>query len=103
KTGEASGCAGKNGHAEAVAGDASRINPRAAGFHSNVVDQEAGFEIVCAVEKQIDAIEEFLRVARAEIGDNPFDGNGRIDGAKLALGGDRLGENVEGVGLIEEG
>jgi len=102
ETSKAGGCARTNGHGETVTGDGSRIDPRAAGFHSDIVDQEASFEIIGAVEEQIDSIEKRLGVARAEIGDDAFDGNGRIDRAQLALGGDGLGEDVEGVGLVEQ-
>jgi len=102
ETGEAGRCAGTNGHGQAVTCDAGGVDPRAAGFHGNIVDQEASFEIVSAVEEQIDSTEKRFRVARGEIGDDTFDGNGGIDGAELALGGDGLGEDVEGVGLIEE-
>jgi len=102
KAGEAGRCRGKNSHGQTVAGDGGCVNPRTAGFHGNVVDQEARFEIVGAVEKQVDSIEKLFRVARAEIGDNTFDGNRRIDGAELALGRNGLGENVEGIGLVEE-
>jgi len=42
------------------------------------------------------------RVAWAKIGDDTFDGDGGIDGAELALGGDRLWQDVAGVGLIKE-
>src|SRR5207249_6979389 len=71
--------------------------------HGDIVDQEASFEIVGAIEEQIDSIEKRLGVARAEIGDDTFDGHRRIDGAKLAFGGDSLGKDVESVGLVEQG
>ncbi len=44
-----------------------------------------------------------LGVARAEIGNDTFHGHGGIDGAQFAFGGDGLGEDVEGVGLVEQG
>src|SRR5438093_5358718 len=50
KAGEAGRRTRANGHSEAVAGDGGRVNPRAAGFHGNVIDQEARFEIIRAVE-----------------------------------------------------
>src|SRR6266436_4211778 len=103
KASEASGLAGTDGHGQSVARDGGSVNPRAAGFHRDIVDQEASFEIVGAIEKHIDATEKGFGITRAEIGDDAFDGYGRIDGAKLALRGNGLGQNIEGVGFIEEG
>ncbi len=102
ETSKAGRCARTNGHGQAVTGDGSRVDPRAAGFHGDIVDQEASFEIIGAVEEQIDSIEQCIGVAGAEIGDDAFDGNGRIDRAQLTFCGDSFGEDVEGVGLVKE-
>ncbi len=103
KAREASGLAGTDGHGQSIARDGGSVNPRAAGFHGDIVDQEASFEIIGAIKKQIDVTEKGFGIARAEIGDDAFDGYGRIDRAKLALRGNGLGQNIEGVGFIEEG
>src|SRR2546423_15307037 len=50
KAGEAGGCAGANGHGQAVAGNGSRVNPRGGGFYGDVIDQEAGFGIIPAAQ-----------------------------------------------------
>jgi len=102
KTGKTGCYAGTNSHGQPITGDGSGVDPRPAGFDGNIVDQETSFEIVSAVQEQIDAIEKCFRVAGAEIGHDPFDGHGRIDGAKLTLRGDGLWEDVESVGFIEE-
>ena len=103
KTGQAGRRPGTDGHGQPVTGDPGRVDPRPAGFHGHIVDQEASFEIVGAVKEHIDFTEKCFHVARAEIGDDTFDGHGRIDRAQPALRGDRLGKNVESIGLLEEG
>src|SRR5258705_9712187 len=103
KTGKTGRRGRTNGHGQAVTGDTGGVDPGPAGFHGNIVDQETSFEIVGAIEEQIDSTEKCFRIARAEIGDDPFDGHGRIDRAQLALRGDGLWKDVESVGLIEEG
>ena len=103
ETREAGGIAGENGHGEAVSGDRGGVNPRAAGLDGEIVDHKAGFEIVGAVEDDVEALEQFDGVLRIEIGYDSLDGNGGIDGFELALGGDGFGEGVAGVIFIEQG
>ncbi len=102
KTGEARSGAGTNGHGQPVTGDGGGVDPRESGVHREVVDQEARLEIVGAIEEQMDSREEGFGVARAEIGDDAFDGNGGIDRPQFAFGGDGLGKGTESVGFVEE-
>jgi len=67
KAGDASRLAGTDSHGQSVAGDGGSVNPRAAGFDGQIVDQEASFEIIGAIQEQIDATEQRFGVARAEI------------------------------------
>jgi hypothetical protein len=103
ETSEAGGVAGKNRHSEAVSGDGGGVNPRAAGLDGEIVDEEAGFEIVGAVENDVEALQQIGGVLRIEIGDETFDGNGGIDGFELALGGNGFGEGIARVIFIEQG
>jgi len=66
-----------------------------------IVEEETRFEIVGAVEKEVKTSEEFLGVLRGEVGDDAFDGNGGINGAKFLLGGHSLGQGLASVGLVE--
>ena len=50
KTSEAGRFAGQNGHGEAVTGDGGSVDPGSVGFDGEVVDEEAGLEVVGAVE-----------------------------------------------------
>lgn len=103
ETSETGGIAGENSHGEAVSGDSGAVNPWAVGLDGEIVDQETGFEIVGAVENDVEALEQFGGVFRIEIGDDSLDGNGGIDGFELAFGGDGFGEGVAGVIFIEQG
>jgi hypothetical protein len=102
ETSEAGGVAGENGHGEAVSGDGCGVNPRAGGLDGEIVHQEAGFEVVGAVENDVEALQQIGGVLRIEIGDEAFDGNGGIDGFEPALGGDGFGEGIARVGLVEK-
>jgi len=98
------GCgAGENGHGETVAGYRGGINPGLAVLDGEIVDKEASFEIVGAVKDKIGRGEQLGSVAGAEVGNDAFEQDGGIDGAKLALGGDGFGESGEGVGFVEKG
>src|SRR5260370_30378684 len=46
KAGEAGRRAGTHGHGQAVTGNGGRVDPRTSGFHLDIVNQEASFEIV---------------------------------------------------------
>src|SRR6267378_1089200 len=46
KTGKTGRRGRTNGHGQAVTGDAGGVDPGPSGFHGNIVDQEASFEIV---------------------------------------------------------
>jgi len=102
QTSQTRGTAGADGHGDAVTADGSSINPRAVVFYGEIVEEEARFKIVGAVEKEVEAREEFWGVLRGEIGDDAFDGNSGINGAKLLLGGDCLGQGLQGVGFVKE-
>src|SRR5215469_14695921 len=51
--------AGTDGHCDAVTGHGRGVDPRRAGFDREIVDEQAGFEIVRAVEDQRKLAEEF--------------------------------------------
>lgn len=102
EAGEARGDAGTDGHGDAVTCDSGGVNPGAGGLDGVVVDEEAGFEIISAVEDEVEACEEILGVARAEVGDDTFDNDGGIDGAEFAFGGNGFGKSGAGVAFVEE-
>lgn len=101
ETGEAGGFAGEDRHGEAVGGDGCGVNPWSVGLDGEIVDEEAGFEIVGPVENDVEPLQQFHGVLGIEVGDYSLDGNGGIDGLELALGGDGFGESVAGVGFIK--
>ena len=101
QTGQTRGTAGADGQGDAVAGNGCGINPRVIVFNRVVVEEETRFEVVGAIEKEVEAGEEFVGVLRGEVGDDTFDGNGGINGAKLLLGGDCFGQRLARVGFVE--
>jgi len=102
KTGKAGRKAGTDGHGQAVTGDTSRVNPGQAGLHRKVIEQEAGLEIVGAIEKEVTAGKKFHGILRTKIGDDALHLDARIDGEQLAFGGDGFGERFAGVGFVKE-
>jgi len=102
KAGEAGGEARADRHGDAITADGGGVNPRDVFFNGEIVDEEAGFEIVGAVEKQIEAGEKFFGILRSEIGDEAFDGNGGVDGAKFLLSGNRFRKRIACVGFVEQ-
>ena len=102
EAGEARRGSGADGHREAVAGDGGGINPGLVILDGKVVDEETCFEIVGAIEDEIEAGEQVGGVARREVSDDAFHGDTGIDGAELALGGDSLWERGDGIGFVKE-
>ena len=84
---EAWGRARKNGHGEAIAGDGGGVDPGLRGSDGEIVDEETRFEVVSAVEDEVETAQEFRDVPRVDVGDQTFDGDGGVDAAQLALGG----------------
>ncbi len=98
---EASGTARTDRHGNAVAANGCGINPGAIVVNREIVEEETRLEIVGAIEKEVEAREEFLGVLRGEVGDDAFDGNRGINGAKFLLGGDCFGQGLASVGFVE--
>lgn len=69
ETSEASGVAGEDRHGEAVSGDGCGVDPWSVGLDGEIVDEEAGFEIVGAVENDVEALQQFGSVLGIEVGD----------------------------------
>jgi len=65
-------------------------------------DQEASFELSVPSRSRSTPSRSASALRELRSATTPSDGNRRIDGAQLALGGVGLGENVEGVGLVEQ-
>lgn len=72
-------------------------------FDGKIVDEESGFEIVGSVENEIETVEQFPGILRSEVGYDAFDGNGRIDGAKLLLSREGFWKRSGGIGFVEKG
>ena len=53
KASQAGGCAGLDGHGEAITGDAGGVNPGETGLDGIVINKEAGFEVVGAIENEL--------------------------------------------------
>lgn len=102
EAGEARRGSRADGHREAVAGDGGGVNPGLVILDGKVVDQETRFEIVGAIEDEIEAGKQVGGVARREVSDDAFHGDTGIDGAELALGGDSLWERGDGIGFVKE-
>jgi hypothetical protein len=103
QAGEASGEARADGHGDTVAADCGGVNPRDIIFDGEIVEEEASFEIVGAVEEEIEAGEKFFGVLRSQVGDEAVGGYGGVDGAKFLLGGDGFGKGVAGIRFVEKG
>ncbi len=101
QTGQTRGAAGADGQGETVAANGCGINPGAIVLNRVVVEEETRFEIVGAVEKEVETGEKLLGILRDEVGDDAFNGNGGINGAKFLLGGDCFGQGLAGVGFVE--
>ena len=86
----------------AFGADAAAIDPRDAELRRRVVQKKARFEIVGAVDDEVDAVAQARDVVGPDIGDDRFDLDLGIDGAELFGGGDRFGQVRGNVGLIEE-
>ena len=64
EAGETRSETGEDGHCYAVTGDGGGVNPGNGGLDGEVVDEEAGFEVVGAIEDKIKASEQLPGVAR---------------------------------------
>ena len=103
QTGEASRDARANGHGDAVAANSGGVNPGTVGFDGEIVEEEAGFEIVGAIEEKIEAGEKSFGVLGRKVGDDAFDENRGVDGVKFLLRRDGFGERIASIGFVEKG
>jgi hypothetical protein len=85
----------------AAAGDTGK-DPGDLEFEGGIVDEVSGFEVVGAIEYEVDVLAEFLNVAEVEVGDNGFDVDFGVDSTEAAVGGDGFGELLVGVVFVEE-
>ncbi len=99
---EAWGFAGEDGHHEAGGADDGAVDPGAVGLDGQVVDEEAGFEVVGAVEEELGAVGEAFDVGVVDVEDVGLDGDARIDAAEFFGGGDGLGALGGDVVFVEE-
>ena len=102
EAGEAGGFAGDDRHALAFGADRAAVDPGLAMFDGEVVHQEAGGEVVGAVDDDIDVGGEGLDVGVGDVGDDRLDGDGGVDEAELVGGGDGFGEGGGDVGFVVE-
>lgn len=102
QTGKASGEVRADGHGDAIAANGSGIDPRTIVLYGKIVDEKASFEIIRAIENQIVAGKKVGGVFGSEVGDDAFERNRGVYGAKLLFGGDGFGERFARVEFIEE-
>src|SRR5438105_5017828 len=86
-----------DGQGQAITGNRGCINPRPSGLYSKIVDQEPGFKIVSAIEKEIAGRKKLPGILRAKIGHHALYVNTGIDGAQSALGRDGFRKRFERV------
>ncbi len=103
EAGEAGGFPGANDHGDAIAADRRGVNPGQAEFHCEIVEQEAGFEIIGAIEQEWEAGEQLGGILGVKVRDDALHADAGIDGAQAALSGHGFGEGIAGVGLFEKG
>ena len=60
--------AGKDRHGDRIAGHRRCVNPRQFFCNGEVIDQVPGFEIVSAVEDEINVTEQLFHICGREIG-----------------------------------
>jgi len=85
-----------------VRADASGVDPGEVSFEGEIVDEETGFEVVSAVEEEVDVLGELQDVFGRDVGDDGFEAAGRIDACEFVCGGDGFGELGAEVVFIEE-
>ena len=103
EAGEAGSVAGSNGHSQTITGHGRGINPGSGRIDREIVDQEASFEIISAIEDQRKVRKKFSRILGVKVSDDSFHLDIRIDGAEPALRCGGFGKRVARVGLFEEG
>jgi hypothetical protein len=89
-------------HGGGVGADGGGIDPRAGVADGEVVEEIAGFEVVGAVEDEVNAGEQGLDVGRDEVGDVGGEADGGVDASEVTAGGFGFGEGLEGVVFVEE-
>lgn len=82
--------------------DASGVDPGEIAFEGDIVDEEAGFKIVGAVEDEMDGVGEREDIFGGDVGDLGVEGAGGIDFGELVGGGDGFGELRAEVVFVEE-
>lgn len=82
--------------------DAAGVDPGETEFECEIVEEEAGFEVVGAVEDEIDVLGEAQNIFGGDVGDDGFDADGGVDAGEFIRGGDGLGELGAEVFFVEE-
>ena len=67
----------------------------------DLVDQKARFEIICAIQNQIETVEKIVGVLRREVGDDTFHLNAAIHRAQMGLRRHSFRERRFGVRLVK--
>jgi hypothetical protein len=93
---------GNDRHRLALGPDAAAVDPRLAVFDGEVVDQEAGGEVVGAINDRVHVAGELGDITVRNVGDDGFDFNFRVDAAEFVGGGDSFWQTVGNVLLVVE-
>src|SRR6267154_2375575 len=91
-----------NGVRQTVAADRGCVNPGSASLNSKIIEQKARFEIVSAVQQQLESLQQFLYVSRNQISDYPFNFYLRIQQLQLAFRGHGLCQGFTGIVFIKK-
>lgn len=102
ETAQAGRLGGEDGHDEPVGADGGAVNPGDGFAEGEVVEEEAGFEIIGGVEDAGDIAEEFPGGGGGKISDDGLDGDFGVDEGEAAGGGDGFREGVAGIGFVKE-
>ena len=94
--------AGEDGHGGGVRADGGGVDPGPGLLYGVIVEEVAGFEVVCAIEEELGRGEECVDVGGDEIRNVRGQGNGGVEGGDLAAGGFGFGERGQGVGFIKQ-
>ena len=99
---ETRGLARHDGHRLTLAAEAAAVDPWDSALQCNVVEQHARFEVVGAVEDDVDAVGQFHDVGIVDVGYQRLDGDLGIDFGELRGGGNRLGQLGGDVLFVEQ-
>ena len=102
KAGEARRESRTDRHRQSIAGHPGCVNPGPPGLHGKIIDQEARFKIVGAIEDKVATGKKFRGILGPKIGHNTLHLDAGIDRAQLLFGGHGFGQGIAGVGLVEQ-